>query len=57
MWILVILAVSTTNPNDIPGRVTLEFATPQACEQAKSTMTHWLKFDTFKITAECQTKS
>jgi hypothetical protein len=57
MWILIILAVNTTNPQDIPGRVTLEFATQQTCEQAKSTMTSWLKFDTFKITAECQLKS
>jgi hypothetical protein len=57
MWILLLLSVNISNPQDVPGRVTLEFSSQQACEQAKASMTYWLKFDSFKITAECQPKS
>jgi hypothetical protein len=56
MWLLILLSVSVTNPNDIPGRVTLEFETEQQCHTAKESMTYWLKFDTFKVTAECVKK-
>jgi len=52
-----LLSISITNPNDIPGRVTLEFETEQQCQAAKNSMTYWLKFDTFKVTAECIKKS
>lgn len=57
MWILLLLSVNISNPQDIPGKVTLEFPTQQACEAAKESMTYWLKFDSFKVTAECQKKS
>jgi hypothetical protein len=57
MWILLILAVNVNDPKDIPGKVTLEFATEQQCEQSRSTVTSWLKFDTFKVTTQCQKKS
>jgi hypothetical protein len=56
MWILIILAVHVNNPKDIPGQVTLEFPTQQACEQARTTMTSWLKFDQFKIEGKCVKK-
>jgi hypothetical protein len=56
MWILLLLSVNVNNPQDIPGKVTLEFPTQQTCEAAKSSMTYWLKFDTFKVTAECHPK-
>jgi hypothetical protein len=57
MWILIILAVHVNNPKDIPGQVTLEFPTQQACEQARTTMTSWLKFDSFKVIAQCKKQS
>lgn len=56
MWILLILAVNVNDPKDIPGKVTLEFASEQQCEQSRSTVTSWLKFDTFKVTSQCQQK-
>jgi hypothetical protein len=57
MWLLILLSVNISNPQDIPGRVTLEFETEQQCHTAKESMTYWLKFDTFKVTAECVKKS
>jgi len=57
MWILLLLSVSITNPNDIPGKITLEFETEQQCQAARQSMTYWLKFDNFKVTAECLKKS
>jgi hypothetical protein len=56
MWVLMLLSISMTNPNDIPGVVTLDFETQAQCEAAKTSMTYWLKFDTFKVTAECLKK-
>ena len=55
-WLLIILAVNVNNVNDVPGKVTLEFATEAQCEQTRSTMTSWLKFETFKIVSQCQKK-
>lgn len=54
MWLLLLLAISTSNPNDIPARITLRFDTEQQCIQAATSMTYWLKFDSFKVTAQCQ---
>jgi hypothetical protein len=55
-WILLILVVNTTDPKDIPGKVTLEFANETQCEDAKQSLTYWLKFDTFKVQAQCLKK-
>jgi hypothetical protein len=57
MWLLIILAVHINDPKDIPGRVTLEFPTQTACEQARVSMNSWLKFDSFKVISQCQKQS
>jgi hypothetical protein len=57
MWLLIILSVHINDPKDIPGKVTLEFPTQAECERAKSTMTSWLKFDSFKIISQCKKQS
>ena len=57
MWILIILAVHVNDPQDVPGRVTLEFPTQQACEQARESMTYWLKFKSFRVEARCEKQS
>jgi hypothetical protein len=57
MWLLIILSVHINDPKDIPGKVTLEFPTQAECERAQSTMTSWLKFDSFKITSQCKKQS
>lgn len=54
MWILILMAIHTKNPNDIPGKITLEFQTQQQCEQSLKSMTYWLKFDQFKVVGKCQ---
>lgn len=56
VWILVLVAVSQTNPKDVPGRVTMEFQSQQQCEQAVQSMTYWLKFDSFKVVGRCEKK-
>ena len=53
MWILLLLAVNVNDPTDIPGRATIQFRSQQECEQARATVTSWLKFESFKVTAEC----
>ena len=57
MWLLIVMSISITNPNDIPGIVTLDFKTQQECEAAITSMTYWLKFDSFKVQAQCIKKS
>lgn len=54
MWILILMAIHTNNPNDMPGKITLEFQTQQQCEQSLKSMTYWLKFDQFKVVGKCQ---
>ena len=54
MWILILMAIHTNNPNDMPGKITLEFQTQQHCEQSLKSMTYWLKFDQFKVVGKCQ---
>ena len=53
MWLLMIMSISMTNPNDIPGIVTIDFKTEQECQAAITSMTSWLKFDSFKVQAQC----
>jgi hypothetical protein len=53
-WILILLAVNMSNANDIPGRITIEFSTEQECIRALNNMTYKLKFDSFKVSAECK---
>ena len=55
--ILILLAVHTNNPKDIPGRVEITFPTMEQCERAKSTIEYELKFKQFKLDASCQRKS
>ena len=57
MWILILLAVNITNPQDVPGKISVEFPTEQACEQARATVQYQLKFDGFKVTTQCVKKS
>jgi len=56
MWLMILIAVHLTDPNDIPGKVTLEFPDQQSCEHAKSSMTYWLKFKNFKVESTCTKK-
>jgi hypothetical protein len=57
MWLLILLAVNINNPQDVPGRVSIEFATEMACESARASVKYWLKFEGFKITTQCQKQS
>ena len=57
MWLLIILAVNINNPQDVPGRISVEFATERACESARESVKYWLKFEGFKVQAQCQKQS
>lgn len=57
MWLMILIAVHLNDPKDIPGRVTLQFQTQQQCEQVLSTMSYWLKFESFKVVGECKKQS
>ena len=54
MWLMILLAVHINNPNDVPGKITLQFENQQQCEQTLRTLTYKLKFDTFKVEGKCQ---
>jgi hypothetical protein len=57
MWLMILIAVHTTNPQDQPGRIELVFPNQISCEQALATMRYDLKFKTFKVTGQCQKQS
>jgi hypothetical protein len=53
MWILFLIVVHNSNPNDIPGKITLEFKTEQQCREALKSMYYWTKFSWFKSEGKC----
>jgi len=55
--ILIILAVHSKNPNDIPGRLEISFPSIESCERAKETIKYDLKFKQFILDAKCQKRS
>jgi hypothetical protein len=54
MWILIILAVHLNDSKDVPGRIELTFQDQHSCLQALNTIKYKLKFDNFKVVAECK---
>jgi hypothetical protein len=56
MWMMILLAVHINNPTDVPGKITLEFEKQEQCEKVLSTMTYWLKFESFKVEGRCEKK-
>ena len=57
MWLMILIAVHTTNPQDQPARIELLFPNQLSCEQVLTTMQYELKFKTFKVTGQCQKQS
>jgi hypothetical protein len=57
MWKLIMLVVNIHDPSDIPGTMKLVFPTEQACVHAASSLSYSVKFDWFKVTAECKKES
>jgi len=53
-WTLILIAVNINNPNDIPGRVTIQLPNQQTCEQAQQSLTSYIKFPWFKVEARCE---
>jgi hypothetical protein len=53
MWLLILIAVHSNNPQDQPGKVELTFQDQQTCQQVLSTMKWQLKFSSFKIVGNC----
>ena len=52
--ILIILAVNLNDSKDVPGRVELTFQDQHSCLQVLSTIKYKLKFENFKVVAECK---
>ena len=57
MWTLLLLAVSISNPRDMPATVTLDFPDRTSCEQSAATLTYTIKYNGYKVIAQCQKKS
>ena len=57
MWLMILIAVHINDPSDQPARMTMEFPDQQSCEQAKSSLSYWVKFKNFKIEVSCQRAS
>ena len=57
MWIMILLAVHTNDPQDQPGRIALEFPGQAQCQTALATMQYELKFKSFQVQGQCVEKS
>jgi hypothetical protein len=53
MWILLVMAMHTNNPSDVPGWVRIPMESEAQCERARAGVTAWLKFESFKVTTQC----
>ena len=53
MWILLLIAVNANNANDQPAWVQISMPDQATCEQAADTLQYWIKFDNFKLDAQC----
>lgn len=56
MWMLLLIAVNVTNPDDIPARASIEFPSKQECLTALYSMKSWCKFESFKVKGTCEAK-
>ena len=54
---LILIAVHSKDPNDIPAYVTVEFPSQQRCLSALNTIQYEIKFKSFKVEAQCIEKS
>lgn len=54
MWILFLVVVNMYDPQDIPGRIQLQFQTQVSCEQTLQSMTAWVKFPWFRVEGRCE---
>jgi hypothetical protein len=57
MWILIMIAVHVTNPNDQPGKVQLQFETEKSCVEALQSIQYELKFKQFRVEGKCVKQS
>lgn len=57
MWIMILLAVHTNDPQDRPGRIELTFPDQIQCQTALATMQYELKFKSFQVQGQCVEKS
>lgn len=56
-WILLLSVVNIHDPTDIPGKMELIFPSEQTCVHTATTLSYTVKFDWFKVTAECKKES
>jgi hypothetical protein len=56
-WLLLLSVVNIHDASDVPGKINLVFPTEQACVHAAASMIYTVKFDWFKVTAECKKES
>lgn len=55
--ILIIIAVHSNNPKDIPGRLELKLPSIEVCEKVKDTIVYELKFKQFVLESKCEKRS
>jgi hypothetical protein len=50
---LIIIAVNSKNPEDIPGKVSIKLSSIEECLKVKETVDYKLKFKQFIIESKC----
>lgn len=55
--ILIIIAVHSKNPNDIPGRLEIRLPSMEVCEKVKESIVYELKFKQFVLESRCEKRS
>lgn len=54
MWILILIAVSINNPQDVPATIILDMPSLHVCEQVLDSMKYQIKYKSYKVEGKCQ---
>lgn len=57
LWTLILIAVHSNDPKDIPGIVELQFQTQNQCISVLDTLKYDLKFKQFVVKGTCEQQS
>lgn len=56
MWLLILIAVSVNNPQDVRGTISIEFPSHVACESALKSMQYSIFTKLYKMEGQCVPK-
>ena len=54
MWLLMLIAISTSNASDVPAQIILSFDTKEECLKAEESVEWKIKYSGYEIQSKCE---